>query len=346
MIPGFILVLVLALGGACTGQVLPRPAEAFATLQTRLNLLTGKGFSGVALIERNDEIVFKEAFGSVGGRRVQKNDLFWIASISKSFTAAAVLKCRERGLIRLEDPVARYWPGAPADKQSITISQLLSHTSGLPQSYASENIEDRETAAKTLLKEKLVSAPGSKFNYSNSNYELLAALVEKTSGRKFEEYVRTELLQPLQLTRTGFWFDEQAKQVSPTREQLPSRLKKRGWELGAGGMYSSANDLLHWADKLWSGKVLGEESTRLVFSDHVKIAEGQAGLGWFHGRTGRGQEFWFTRGNDSFGPNALIYLYPALHATIVITSHGGDDQARDMGWSRVALDEVVKVLEF
>ena len=337
----------MALATAAAGQVPPIAAKKLSTLQTRLNLLTSKGFSGVVLIQRKDATVFEEAFGSVNRRRVQKTDLFWIASISKSFTAAAVMKCREQGLIRLEDHITRYLPDVPADKQSITISELLSHTSGLPQSYASETIEDRDKAAKTLLKEKLASPPGSKFNYSNANYELLAVIVETVSGRRFEEYVRAELLRPLQLMHTGFWFDDRAKQVSSTRDPLPVRLKQqRGWELGAGGMYSCADDLLHWSTALWAEKILTDESTRLVFSDHVKIVEGQAGFGWFHGTSGNGTEFWFTRGNDSFGPNALIYWFPTLHTTVVITTHSGDDKASDMGWSRVALRQVLDVLEF
>ncbi len=315
-------------------------------VRTRLNALTSHGFSGVALIQRSNARVFDEAFGSVNGRHVQKSDLFWIASVSKSFTAAAVMKCREQGLIKLEDHITQYWPDVPADKQSITIYQLATHTSGLAQSYVSESIANRDQAVRALLREKLDSLPGTKFGYSNANYELLAALVEMASGRKFEEYVRAELLRPAQLGHTGFWFDEQAKHVSPTAEPLPVRLKQRGWELGAGGMYSCADDLLRWSNALWAGKLLSPESTKLIFSDHVKIVEGQAGFGWFHGSSGNGPEFWFTRGNDSFGPNALIYLYPRLSTTVIITSHGGDDKNSDTGWSRVALQQVLDVLGF
>src|SRR6266853_2338045 len=346
VILAYILLITAAMAVPQGSHVLPIPTATLARVQTRLNVLSSKGFSGVALIQRNNAKVFAEAFGTVNGRHIQKNDLFWIASISKSFTAVAVMKCREQGLIKLEDQITRYWPDAPADKQSITISELLSHTSGLPQSDVSETIEDRDKAVRALLKENLVSPPGTKFGYSNANYELLAAVVEFVSHRRFEEYVRAELLRPLQLTKTGFWFDEQAGSVSPTREPLPARLKRRGWELGAGGMYSCADDLLRWSNALWSEKILSPESRRLIFTDHVKIAEGQAGFGWFHGRSSNGIEFWFTRGNDSFGPNALIYSYPTLRTTVIITSHGGDDESSDTGWSRIALGEVLDVLGF
>ena len=342
----YIFLLTTALAATAGTQVLPIPAAKLAAVQTRLNVLTSSGFSGVTLIQRNAATVFNKAFGSVNGGHVQGNDLFWIASVSKSFTAAAVMKCREQKLIKLDDQINRYWPDAPSDKRSITIFELLSHTSGLPQSYVSETIEDRDKAVSALLKEKLDSPPGAKFGYSNANYELLAAIVEVVSGRRFEEYVRAELLRPLQLGKTGFWLDEQAKHVSSTRETFPVRLKQRGWELGAGGMYSCADDLLRWSNALWAEKVLNHESTKLIFTDHVKIAEGQAGFGWFHGSSSNETEFWFTRGNDSFGPNALIYFYPALRTTVVITSHAGDDESSDMGWSRVALREVLGVLGF
>jgi CubicO group peptidase (beta-lactamase class C family) len=341
-----IVLLSTALATAPGTRVPAIPSAKLATVRTRLNALANKGFSGVTLIQRNNETVFDESFGSVNARRVEKSDLFWIASISKSFTAAAVMKCREKGLIKLDDPITRFWPDAPADKQSITIAELLGHTSGLPQSYVSETIEDRESAAKALLKEKLVSAPGMKFGYSNSNYELLAAAIEIVTHRRFEEFIRAELLRPLQLGNTGFWFDEQAKHVSATHEPLPARLKRRGWELGAGGMYSRADDLVHWSNALLAGKVLSHESTKLIFTDHIQIAEGKAGFGWFHGKSTKGTDFWFTRGNDSFGPNALIYSFPTLHTTVVITSHGGDDESSDTGWSRIALREVMDALEF
>jgi CubicO group peptidase (beta-lactamase class C family) len=320
--------------------------ETLAALPARLNMLTEKGFSGVVLIEQNGGAVFDQAFGSVNGKRVRTTDLFWIASISKSFTAAAVLRCREHHLIKIEDSISRYFSEVPTDKRSITVSQLLDHTSGLPQSYVSETIEDRDHAVKALLQEKLVSTPGTKFGYSNANYELLAAIVEIATGRKFDEYVRAEILDPLQLRHTGFWFDGQAKRVAPTREPLPARLHRRGWELGAGGMYSSAPDLLRWSNALRTEKILTHQSTALMFSDHVRISEGHAGFAWFHGSTDKGTELWFTRGNDSFGPNALIYNYPSAHATVVITSHSGDDQASETGWSRIALRELQDILQF
>ncbi len=254
------------------------------------------------------------------------------------------MRCREQGRMKLEEKISRYFTDVPPDKQLITVSELLMHTSGLPQSYASETVTNRDQAVKALLQEKLDSPPGSKFGYSNANYELLAAIVEIVIGRPFEEYVRAEILRPLALSHTGFWFEDEAKHVSPTREPLPARLKHRGWELGAGGMYSSADDLLRWSNALRSGQILTDESRKLIFSDHVKIVEGQAGFAWFHGTDTRGTEYWFTRGNDSFGPNALIYFYPANDITVVIATHAGDDAASDTGWSRLALREVVDVL--
>jgi len=115
----YIFLLTAALAVTAGTQVPPFPAEKLSAVQTRLNALTSKGFSGITLIQRNNAIVFNKAFGSVNGRQVQKNDLFWIASVSKSFTAAAVMKCREQGLIKLDDQITRYWPDAPA----ITISE-------------------------------------------------------------------------------------------------------------------------------------------------------------------------------------------------------------------------------
>ena len=284
----------------------PNPPDKVDELRENLSLLEKKGFSGVVLISQNDHMILDQAFGSIRGKRVRATDWFWIASISKSFTAAAVMKCREQGLVNLEDPISRYLRNVPVDKESVTVLELLTHTSGLPQTYVSETVEDRDRAVKVLMAEKLSSSPGDRFSYSNANYELLAAIVEVTTGKRFEEYVRGEILEPLHLVNTGFWFDVPAKKVFPTKDSLPSRLKRRGWELGAGGMYSSPADLLSWSEALRSNRVLSPESTALIFSDHIKITEGFAGFGWFHAKTSNGREFWFTRGNDSFGRMPLF----------------------------------------
>lgn len=334
---------LLSLTAVAQTPKLPANVPPNAVLHQRLQSLVKQGFGGVVLIQKDDKTLLDEGFGVVHGHRMGAGELFWIASISKTFTAAAVMRCRQRGQVRLEDPIANYFANVPPDKRSVTVLQLLTHASGLPQSYISENIRERDEAVRAILQLPLASPPGAKFGYSNVNYVLLAAIVELKTGKPFEQVVREELLAPLGLVHTGFWFDKDSRSVAPTKEPLPTRLRTRTWELGGGGMYSTTHDLLRWEAGLRSGQVLDRDATALVFSDQIKIQEGYAGFAWFHGRTPKGSEFWFTRGNDSFGPNALIYVYPETHVTVVITSHSGDAPS-EVGWSRVALREVEAAL--
>src|SRR5579872_6119553 len=141
-----------------------------------------KGFSGSVLIGKGKTIVLHKGLGEMAGRRIGKNDRFWIASSGKQFASAAIIQLSDEGKLKLNDSLGRLFPQCPPDKKAITILQLLSHNSGFGQSYVSESLNSRTEALKKIFSEPLAGPPGEKFRYSNINIQLCAAIIEQFSG--------------------------------------------------------------------------------------------------------------------------------------------------------------------
>jgi len=291
-----------------------------------------QGFSGSVLVAREGRVLLQKVYGGLQGNALSPDGRFLIASAAKQFTSTALLKLQERGRLDLDDPIDKYFPDAPADKQVITIRQLLSHTSGFPQAYDSESTRTWRQAAQVILSEPLTARPGERFQYSNENYQLGVALVEAVSGRRYAEFVETELLRPAGLRDTG-QLDGSAsvRRLSPTQESLPPRLLNLQW--GGFGYYSTAADFHRWYVAVRSGQLLSASSVSELFAPIVKIGEGHAALGWFIGTTAGGEQRIFTRGNDDVGSSSLLYAYPQSDTMIVVLSHAGskDDET---SWAR------------
>ena len=302
---------------------------------------TAKGFSGAVLIGDHDRVLLDKGYGIGGGQQVRPNSRFWIASAGKQFVSAAILKCAERRWLTLDDPLARFFPDTPADKRAITIRQLLAHLSGLDQTYASEGAKSRDEAVQRMLSKPLADKPGNKFHYSNDNYELAAAIVEVASGRDYRDFVRSDLWRPAGLRDTGFNSMPGAAQVLPASQALPPRFKEM--KRGEAGVYSTTHDLLTWYRALRSGRVLSRADVQVLLSPVTPIGEGQAALGWFLGKTDAGTPTIFTRGNEDFGPNSLLYAYPSKGIVIVVLTHAGNADP-NISWSRQVLDQLEKVL--
>ncbi len=324
-----------ALGLACFGLTVPATA---ATREPRsASLSVPQGFSGAVVVASGERVLLSSGFGSAGGQKVTSESRFWIASVGKQFAAAAVMKLLEQGKLTLDDPLVRFFPEAPADKARVTIRQLLSHTSGIGQSYVSEMQLDRATAAARMFVEPLAGTPGSGFRYSNSNIQLAAAIVELVTGKPYHEFVQQELWGPAGMRETGFAGSPGAGAVLPIGRELPPRLQHSYW--GEQGVYSSAGDLLRWYRVLAGGRVLKRSTVALMAEPQVKIGEGHAALGWFRGTTPKGTDFLFLRGNEDFGANALIYAYPNSAMVIIVLTHAGQ-ASEDQSWSRAVLSSL------
>jgi CubicO group peptidase (beta-lactamase class C family) len=316
--------------------------EVARQIQAAIDEEIDLGFSGAVLVAQGDRVLVDEVYGSLKGKPLPPEGRFLIASAAKQFTSTALVKLQELGRLDLDKPIGQYFANAAADKRSITIRQLLSHTSGLPQGYDSESAVTWQEAAQAILNVPLTAASGEKFQYSNENYQLGVALVEAVSGRNYAEFVRDELLQPAGLHDTGqLDGPSSVEKLSPTAGSLPPRLLRVRW--GGFGYYTTAHDFFCWYRAVRSGGLLTSEGVAELFTPIAKTGEGYAALGWFTGTTASGEERVFTRGNDDVGSNSAFYAYPGNDTVIVVLSHAGQ-KSDEISWARAVHSRIEEIL--
>ncbi|MFO1016202.1 MAG: serine hydrolase domain-containing protein [Hyphomonadaceae bacterium] len=311
------------------------------SVRTAVQRQAREGFSGAVLVAQRGEVLLDEGFGVIRNERMRPSSRFWIASVGKQFTSAALMRCADEGHVRIDMPLSEIWPDSPADKRAITIRQVLAHASGLPQSDDAEFSTDGEAARRTVLALPLAAAPGERFIYSNANYELAAAIVERSCGSSYADYIRTEIIERIQLPDTGQIPDVENPHTVPFLGDRPARLNQLRW--GGQGYFSTTHDLYRWHEALIHGQILSPSSRDTLFEPVIDIQEGQSALGWFIGRTDSGAVRIFTRGNEDAGPNALLYYYPATDTTIIVLTHAGDKND-DTSWSRAVHAEIESIL--
>ncbi|WP_409020877.1 serine hydrolase [Brevundimonas vesicularis] len=261
--------LVTALGlmaGTATAQDPARMAE-IAAAYTR----SGE-FSGAVLVAKDDRVLLDQGFGLANREWNIPNDgdtKFRLGSVSKQFTAAAILLLNERNLVELDAPIKTWVDAAPAAWDQVTVRHLLNHTSGIPNLTALPDFAATKTLPATLpdligrfRDLPLEFAPGERFAYSNSGYILLSAIIEKVSGQTYEQFVRDSLFTPLGMVDSGY--DHHAV-ILPKRADgytlTPRGVTNADYvdmtvPMGAGALYSTSRDLLKWHQGLYGGKLL------------------------------------------------------------------------------------------
>jgi CubicO group peptidase (beta-lactamase class C family) len=343
LIGGSIGLLVAALSALPAQQAVAPAVPAGAVFSRCLSTLAAaKGFSGAVLVAQTPGGSPPRVSGRLDqwgyGAGISPDTKFYIASISKQFVAAALLKLAEAHRLRLDDPISKFIAPVPADKAGITLAQLLTHTSGLPQQYAADGIADREKAVQAVLAETLKTSPGAQFGYSNDGYSLLAAIVEIAAGEPYEMFVRRELLVPTGLASTGFWGDtvSTGPPIAPTIKPV---MPIPNWGFrGATGMYSTVSDLYRWTRALVDHRILTADSTGQMLRPHVSTSRGGYGYGWFTSKTETGVDDLWTAGYEDFGHNGIIHVYGNGLVAIVLTNAGdlAGGPARDVADNEIA----------
>jgi CubicO group peptidase (beta-lactamase class C family) len=292
--------MLLAAPPSAHAPSLPPPdggaAALAAELDDYLTRCSAFGFSGVVLVAKAGEVVLCKGYGPADrarGTPFSADTAVDIGSLAKQFTAAAIVKLEAEGKLRVEDPLALHLAGVPADKRAITLDQLLTHTSGLERGEGdrSEALSRDEMVAR-ILATPLVAAVGTRFSYSNWGYTLLAAVVERASGRTFHSYLREQLFDPLGMSRTGFYGDASrwprgsvAHAYFETAEEGCPVDRPLTWHAtGSGFVITTAPDLLRWERELRDGRLLTPEAKAKLFSGYVR-ADGpfEYGYGWHVG---------------------------------------------------------------
>ncbi len=247
---------------------------------------TGAPSVSVAVVE-NGQLVYAKAFGSAdlaAGRAADVHTRYAVGSISKEFTAAALLLLQEQGKLSLDDPVSKYFPDLTRASE-ITIRELLSHTSGYedyaPQDYIIPEWT-RPTTPMALLdhwaKKPLNFDPGTKWQYSNTNYVLAAEIFEKASGQPLVEFLREKIFRPLGMTSATDWPPtDSSDAVAYTRYALgpprPTKREAAGWYFGAGELAMTPSDLAKWDIAFMRKKILSPESYE-QFTHEVNLKDG------------------------------------------------------------------------
>jgi CubicO group peptidase (beta-lactamase class C family) len=238
--------------------------------------VSNNNFMGSVLVARDNEILFNKGFGSANLEWDIPNTpttKFRLGSVTKQFTAASILLLEERGKLKIDDPVKKYLPDTPKAWDKITIFNLLTHSSGIPNFTSFPEYRKEQLFAHTpkeivdIFRDKpLEFEPGEKMNYSNSGYILLGYLVEKVSGEKYQDFIQKNIFDPLGMKDSGY---DSNSAIMPRRAAGygpgPAGLINADYvhmtvPFSAGALYSTTEDLLRWEEGLFGGKLLSKES--------------------------------------------------------------------------------------
>ncbi|MGE8431101.1 serine hydrolase domain-containing protein [Chryseobacterium joostei] len=238
------------------------------------------GFSGTVLIVKKDSLLLREAYGYANyewGIKTTVDTKFSLASVSKQFTAAAILQLAERKLLSFDDTLNKYFPGFPKGNQ-ITIHMMLSHMSGLPMDfdelYLNQVSLNQDLVLSYIAQKELLFPPGEQTAYSNIGYYLLARIIEKVSGKSYSMYLKENIFDPLKMNGTGVMTNDEI--VSNMAERYIKKGKSYiknpyiNWmfNIGHDGIYSTADDLLKWDKALYGTSILSEKMKQLMFTSY------------------------------------------------------------------------------
>jgi CubicO group peptidase (beta-lactamase class C family) len=319
----------------CTGAAPAQkpPANVLTSnIETYLSPFVESGnFTGAVLVARKGQILFRRAYGMANYELRASNSpstRFHVASVSKPFTAIAILQLEEQGRLNVSDPVARLVPDFPSGDK-IKLEHLLTHTSGIPNV---NDLPDYDTFARSPhtvaeLVAKFASLPldfepGSNYGYSNSNYNLLALILEKVSGEKYGDYVRKHILEPAGMSDSGHdgeaWrlIPGAASGYEPAGVDFYEKAPYLDWsnKTGNGSLYSTIDDLYRF-DRALNTDTLLKAATR-----HKYFVEGKGNrFGWFN-RTRSGHRVMSANGRSP-GFTSSVDRYPDDDVTVIVLSN-------------------------
>jgi CubicO group peptidase (beta-lactamase class C family) len=321
LISGYLLVVLTApmLGSAQQGTLQTLASQINQVMQTHA---AAADFSGSVLVARDGRILYQHAFGYANLEWIIPNDLhtkFEIGSMTKQFTALLVLQFVHEGKIKLDGHLSDYLPYYRKDTGNrLSISQLLSHTSGIPNFILAPGfLEGPASRTKYSVKDfaqrycsgNLEFEPGTRFNYSNSGYFLLGAVLEQASGSSYEQLLKDRIFTPLDMNDSGYTHSET---IIPHRAAGYERSGKglqnaRFYDMSipfaAGALYSTVGDLLLWDQALYGRASTSCKPARSAFQ--TESGELRIWLGNSHTETGytlRRRNSPHARGSDLWIP--------------------------------------------
>lgn len=305
-----------------------------------------QGAGGTVLAARHGELLTCRGFGKAdrrSGISAGCDTVYDVMSMTKQFTAAAILKLEMMGSLRVNDPLSRFLGPVPPEMEPITLHHLLTHSSGLPSSLGDDyEPVAREAMVARALESRLRSKPGAVYRYSNVGYSLLAAVVEEASGLSYERFLRRHVFRPAGMRQTGYvlprWNQRNVAVEYDDRGRARGKPFEHPWAddgpywnlRGNGGMLSTARDIYRWYLALRDDEILSREAKRKLFAPYVpetRSGDTHYGYGWVVVDPMRyGRIAWHDGGNGwSFG---LMTLFRDRDAAIFWISNSAYREGR------------------
>lgn len=317
-------------------------ADTIDRFYTRLAAL---GFSGGVSVVEHGELILEKGYGMADratNRPFTPDTIVDCGSITKQFTAAAILALEADGRLSVDDPIPRFFDDVPADKRTITLHHLLTHSAGLPGAIGDDEERiDAEKFAERAFAKPLLSEPGERYAYSNVGYSLLAIVVEKVAKKPYEQFLRDRLFLPLGIETAGyvlpkFPLENVAKIYAGDQEwgrvfQRQWREDGPGWNLrGNGGIHLRMRDMQRWVEALRDDSVLQEAQRAKLFTPHIDEGGGDSfyGYGWVVMDGPRGKIIQHNGGNMVF--SACLRFLPTLHRSVYVVSTQQEWNADDL----------------
>lgn len=340
--------LVATLVASVAGAATPLDAKDRSATSMFLEAVIGRLMARYAgnvpgaslLVVHDGKAVVRNAYGYADLEhrvRATPDTDYRLASVTKQFTAASILLLKQDGKLKLSDPVRKWFPELSAADQRITLWNLLTHSSGLPDyedlvpADRTAQLSDADVLHMLAAPHALRFPPGSAFRYNNGGYVLLGLIVERASGMDLAAFMHKRIFQPLGMTHTLMYEGARGPQV-PDRAYGYS-LRGGRWiqtdqsvtsaTRGDGGIYSSIDDLAKWDAALYDNRLLDADSRRRMFTAHIPVGDPDVlgyGFGWFV--TGDGM--WHS--GSTIGFRNIIMRWPDRHLSVVILTNRNDPE--------------------
>lgn len=332
-----LLAVLLLTGIAGCSSVSTNKASFEHQVDALLAPYSGNNPGAALLLIEKGEVRLQRLYGQASFNpdvAITENTNFRLASVSKAFTTSAMLSLIERGYTTLDTPIRSILPTLPEYTSAITVAQLLSHTSGIPDyeplvdTQSGYQVTDADVL--TLLQDtsELFFTPGSAHKYSNTGYALLALLVEKLSGQTFSQYVHDYIFQPIGINNSVIY--KKGENEVTTRAYGHSLIDNQ-WRLddqspysvvlGDGGVYSNLQDLYKWAQAWNTGTLLSAELMQMATTPY-QLNNGERinyGFGWRLKESQWGRVFFHP--GETRGFRNVIYFLPEQDITVVLLTN-------------------------
>jgi CubicO group peptidase (beta-lactamase class C family) len=332
----FLLLAMISLSAGCATHANSPSSEVDALMSRYDGAVPGASL----LVIQDGKLVVQRGYGLSDvehGTEAGPTTNYRLASVTKQFTAAAILLLAEDGKLALDDRLRHWLPSLPAADDAITLRHLLTHASGLVDyedvmpDGTTEQLRDADVLRLLELQDRTYFAPGSAYRYSNSGYSLLALVVERASGKTFQDFLRERIFLPLgmhdtlayvrgetEVAHRAYGYSEIGGRWIRTDQSTTSAV------LGDGGIYSSIADLAKWDAALYDDRLLSDASRAAAFSAHTRVIGEPYQAGYGYGWRITGDSLWHS--GETIGFRNVIVRYPRQHLTVIVLSNRNDPE--------------------